>query len=357
MTGCVLGAVISAVQWYGFDIIEDATLSAGWAVPFVVNSVGLLMVIVHPQPLDDCPCFEDAIAFLSVIMGTTTGRWASVRYGLLPRNDNPFGQRGVAATHAGSPSMAEQESATLYATATAVALTVLKKVMILVVGVGVILAVRVTVKTICRVILPPIFRFVTGTLGFILPRRHYRSSSEIASSAGQQQPREATGRPKHKRQASSTGTVNGDFFSNVSDPRESDSVHWKADTRSILQQNQDQAQVAEGQHVRPVRAERSKVKFTLGDGSDVPVPFTHPTTHLPGDTFSERIAGALSGEEKQRQQRERETGFRFPQEGEQTDPIGHYDVDVLTKVFVYHAIGFFSAFLLPAAFNRLGWSG
>jgi dihydrosphingosine 1-phosphate phosphatase len=39
------------------------------------------MVNQHPVPIDDCPCFEDAIAFVSVLMGSLLGRWHAVHYG------------------------------------------------------------------------------------------------------------------------------------------------------------------------------------------------------------------------------------------------------------------------------------
>ena len=39
------------------------------------------MVNQHPVPIDDCPCFEDAIAFVSVLMGSLLGRWYVVHYG------------------------------------------------------------------------------------------------------------------------------------------------------------------------------------------------------------------------------------------------------------------------------------
>lgn len=333
------------------------------------------MVVVHPQPLDDCPCFEDSIAFLSVVMGITTGRWASVRYGLLPKSDAPIARHDLRAriiepalnairdTVIGSSS---PEPETFYSTVIGILSSIAMKVLIMLTGILCILITRVTVKIICRVVLPPIFRFVENTFGFILPRRHYHSSAVVASSPASTQDKVFPSRPPHKRAPSSTG---GDFFSNRSDPKETESKHWKVDTRSTDQQSQDLAQ-SEVQ-IRPIRAERSKVKFTLGDGSDLPVPFTHPNTHLPGDGFSERIAGALSHDEKQRQRREMESNFRFPtRPGEVNDDddethlhqppdlegVQHYDVDVLTKVFVYHAIGVVSGCLMPTLFDKLGWS-
>lgn len=41
----------------------------------------LLCVHYHPEPVDDCPCFEDAIAFMSVVMGEFLTRWCMSRYG------------------------------------------------------------------------------------------------------------------------------------------------------------------------------------------------------------------------------------------------------------------------------------
>lgn len=34
----------------------------------------------HPQPIDDCPCFEDAVAFIAVLLGTTTGKWFILQF-------------------------------------------------------------------------------------------------------------------------------------------------------------------------------------------------------------------------------------------------------------------------------------
>ena len=39
------------------------------------------MVHRHPQPVDDCPCFEDAIAFVSVVMGEFVVRWYMLHNG------------------------------------------------------------------------------------------------------------------------------------------------------------------------------------------------------------------------------------------------------------------------------------
>ncbi|KAJ6469356.1 sphingosine-1-phosphate phosphatase [Mycena sanguinolenta] len=50
-------------------------------VPLTLIPLALLAVNQHPQPVDDCPCFEDAIALGSVVLGMYVGRWGAVRWG------------------------------------------------------------------------------------------------------------------------------------------------------------------------------------------------------------------------------------------------------------------------------------
>ena len=51
------------------------------SVPAVIVPLCLYLVHRHPQPVDDCPCFEDAIAFVSVVMGMFVARWTMLHYG------------------------------------------------------------------------------------------------------------------------------------------------------------------------------------------------------------------------------------------------------------------------------------
>ncbi|PWN43519.1 PAP2-domain-containing protein [Ceraceosorus guamensis] len=90
VAGSLLGAGISWVQWHFMDAIERFYILEGWTVPLVSIPATLLMVSIHPQPLDDCPCFEDAIAFIAVVLGVVLARWANCKWDLLDRNDHPL---------------------------------------------------------------------------------------------------------------------------------------------------------------------------------------------------------------------------------------------------------------------------
>lgn len=296
------------------------------------------MVIVHPQPLDDCPCFEDAIAFLSVVMGILTGRWFGVRYNLEPLNVNPLKNMQLGKNSAifdkdslsilnlretpiTKPFLDAVSSDSSSSAILSFIQAGIRKSLVLVLGVATVMATRVAVKTVCTIILPPIFRFVQGTFGFILPRRHYTSATDYAAI----QAANADGSHARRASLSSLSNVNTKGYHKRQESSNSETFRRRLPrSRSHSLQDED------------ARNDNSKVKFTMGDGSDVPVPFTHPNTALPGDAFSERLAGALSAEERERQRYESQISKGIDTLGgndansfdeEPFDEIRHYDVD------------------------------
>lgn len=48
-----------------------------WAL--AVIPIVLILIRIQPEPADDCPCFEDSVAFLGVLMGQYLGEW-QLRY-------------------------------------------------------------------------------------------------------------------------------------------------------------------------------------------------------------------------------------------------------------------------------------
>ena len=65
-----IGKGLSAGEW------TERWVSQGrWEVPLILIPLCLLAVHHHPQPVDDCPCFEDSIAILSVVLGVFVSRW------------------------------------------------------------------------------------------------------------------------------------------------------------------------------------------------------------------------------------------------------------------------------------------
>ncbi|KAG9022991.1 hypothetical protein FS837_006056 [Tulasnella sp. UAMH 9824] len=79
--GVLLGTMIWAAQWTWGPLLDQWFSTPGWQVPLISVPLTLILVNQHPDPVDDCPCFEDAIAFLSVILGTTLAMWWRENWG------------------------------------------------------------------------------------------------------------------------------------------------------------------------------------------------------------------------------------------------------------------------------------
>lgn len=73
--GGVLGAVISLVEFYYGPLVESYIHAGGWWAPLVVALIVIVLVRVHPEPVDDCPCFDDSVAFSGVMIGLEVASW------------------------------------------------------------------------------------------------------------------------------------------------------------------------------------------------------------------------------------------------------------------------------------------
>ncbi|KAH8883416.1 PAP2-domain-containing protein [Thozetella sp. PMI_491] len=73
--GSLLGAVISLVEFYYAPLLEDWMQSSLWGYPLIVALLIIVLVRIHPEPADDCPCFDDSVAFAGVVIGVEAGSW------------------------------------------------------------------------------------------------------------------------------------------------------------------------------------------------------------------------------------------------------------------------------------------
>ncbi|KAF9057101.1 PAP2 superfamily-domain-containing protein, partial [Panaeolus papilionaceus] len=153
--------------------VEAWIQTGGVEVPLILVPLTLFAIHVHPQPVDDCPCFEDAIAFVSVVLGALVSRWA-ISWG--------YGQAGVerpVVVMSGSVERGWEDVVVWWGMAT------LK----MVVGILIIFIWRILAKSLLHLILPPIFRAVAKITGALPNRRFYTPATEyhsvpMSSSAG-----------------------------------------------------------------------------------------------------------------------------------------------------------------------------
>jgi len=153
--GVVLGSAIAAAQWAFGDLFEKWLAMPGWTVPLVVIPLGLILVNQHAEPVDDCPCFEDAIAFIAVVMGCGLGKWHGYNWGL--DMDTGFFQSRTPGWE--GRNMADWSLWLTFAAAK------------MVVGVAIIFGWRLLAKYILHATLPPLFRKLARL--FTLPHRRF----------------------------------------------------------------------------------------------------------------------------------------------------------------------------------------
>lgn len=148
--GSALGAVLTAIQCQYGEAFDDWLYQGTYANPLLVVFVVLVLVRLHPEPADNCPCFDDSVAFAGVIIGVELGSWHYAGY------PNP----------------------TYHATTYAPNNTVwwAKNITRILLGVGAIFVWRGFMKAALLRYLPPVFR-VFEHMGLLLPRRYFVRAS------------------------------------------------------------------------------------------------------------------------------------------------------------------------------------
>ncbi|KAI1789463.1 PAP2 superfamily-domain-containing protein [Ganoderma leucocontextum] len=165
-TDCIVGVALGAGIWSLHllcgDYVDNWVGNNGFIVPAIIVPLCLYLVHRHPQPVDDCPCFEDAIAFVSVVMGQFVARWYMVHNGY----DESFFARPMP----GASWATWSDVVTWWSTAA----------IKMVIGVLTIFVWRIVAKSFCHFVLPPTFRFLSHL--FTLPhRRFYTPATDYTS--------------------------------------------------------------------------------------------------------------------------------------------------------------------------------
>lgn len=154
IAGSILGAIISIVECKYGPAFETYIHAAGPKGVIIVFLTILVLVRIHPEPADDCPCFDDSVAFAGVVIGVEYGTWH-------------FARTSYAWSWPGPGTVPYSLAEMGY----------LLSMLRIVIGVAAIFAWRGTMKPTLLRILPPIFRVVEA-LGLNLPRRFFKQASE-----------------------------------------------------------------------------------------------------------------------------------------------------------------------------------
>ena len=152
--GSLLGGAIAWAQIVYGDVF-DSFLYGGDVKRLILVEVFVCVLIrIHPEPADDCPCYDDSVAFLSVVMGINLGNW-----------------------HFAKTSFARDQPSIATVPFDVGQLGWLKVAARILVGVAIVFTWRAVMKPAMLTILPPIFRVIED-YGLTLPRRFFTPASQ-----------------------------------------------------------------------------------------------------------------------------------------------------------------------------------
>ncbi|KAI0402348.1 PAP2 superfamily-domain-containing protein [Xylaria palmicola] len=73
--GSIMGAAITLVEFYYVPPLDLFLQQNGWTAILAAILTIIVLVRVHPEPADDCPCFDDSVCFAGVMIGLEVGTW------------------------------------------------------------------------------------------------------------------------------------------------------------------------------------------------------------------------------------------------------------------------------------------
>lgn len=153
VVGCALGGLLATIQCLVEEAFDNWILQGSIINLIIFSLIVLFLVRVHPEPADDCPCYDDSVSFAGVVMGVQAGNWHFAQSGYAS-NEPVFGAIPFSLEEAG----------------------LLKASLRLLLGVMVVFVWRAAAKPTLLAILPPIFRIIEQ-LGLTLPRAFYLRAS------------------------------------------------------------------------------------------------------------------------------------------------------------------------------------
>ncbi|KAH7155098.1 hypothetical protein B0J13DRAFT_593446 [Dactylonectria estremocensis] len=158
IVGSIMGAAIAWLEFYWGPPLDQYMHESSWLAPVVAGLIILVLVRIHPEPADDCPCYDDSVAFAGVVIGLEFGTWTYGKIAVDPWETH---------AHGGSPVVISHLDWTTYMAR-------------LVFGVFVIFAWRETMKPLLLKLLPHLFR-IFEQVGVNMPRRFFTPASKYES--------------------------------------------------------------------------------------------------------------------------------------------------------------------------------
>lgn len=81
VVGSAVGIVLALIRVCWGAEMDLAVTSSAYAGPLAVVVTIVTLIRIHPEPADDCPCFDDGVSFMGVVLGAWVSFWYIARYG------------------------------------------------------------------------------------------------------------------------------------------------------------------------------------------------------------------------------------------------------------------------------------
>jgi hypothetical protein len=162
VSGAVLGAILTFIEIHYGQSLAAWVTAPSMTHLLVIALIMLVVVRTHPEPADNCPCFDDSVAFSGVLIGMYAALWHIALPGPMFRflPTSFFDEKTIAAQ--------------------GVPLLNFISLVRVPLGVGIIVAYRSLTKPLLLRLLPPLFRVMEG-LDLDLPRRYFLRASQYAT--------------------------------------------------------------------------------------------------------------------------------------------------------------------------------
>ncbi|KJZ80254.1 hypothetical protein HIM_00104 [Hirsutella minnesotensis 3608] len=158
LIGSTFGAAIGCLEFYYGPAFDAYMHSSSWLAPLLAGLVIVIFVRIHPEPADDCPCFDDSVAFAGVLIGLEMGTWSYGKLSIDPWETHAYGDNSVDVSPLGWGINGAR----------------------LAFGIFIIFAWRETMKPALLKLLPHLFRWMEH-VGWSLPRRFFTPATEYKS--------------------------------------------------------------------------------------------------------------------------------------------------------------------------------
>lgn len=335
--GSLLGVAIAFAQFYFGPAKDEYLFSGSFENVLIIFLVVLVLVRIHPEPADDCPCFDDSVAFAGVVLGCDVGAWhfSRSRYADLTAqypSTVPFSIEAL-----GWP----------------------KVVARIVLGVVMVFLWRTAAKPTLLKSLPPVFRVVEH-LGLDLPRRFFKPASQYKSVPLQKDDDNVIPAARNipnflnnirRRRAISVGPQSeADAYEALAyrKKRRRDSMKGSATPAPIIKDNEpakDYFGTASktASHSRKRSLSLEEFRAQMGASSTFLSPNTITTPYSPNMNGA---AGMDSGAEDEMDRTELFSRVQKPRV--------RYDVEVVTKLIVYCGIAWIAVEGNPILFHHVG---